>query len=161
MVHGSIKLPVQMSFVAEEFVGCIHGRQAEPRLRVSCEVLAFCHISLERASPFQAIVDSGDDETGVFFVSLFVHNLFRCFWGTTPPPYCSHLCIRKSNRTTTRHRIRNPQQDCRRTIRYSLDGQHSNLQFFRAAAPGRGGTVAFTTKAAFPLFTMKKAIKVW
>jgi hypothetical protein len=37
--------------------------------------------------------------------------------------------------------------------------EYSNLQFFRAAAPGRGGTVAFTTKAAFPLFTMRRPSK--
>jgi hypothetical protein len=41
LVHGAIKLLVQMGFVAEEFVGCFRRWQAEAsRLRVSCEVLA-------------------------------------------------------------------------------------------------------------------------
>ena len=50
LVHGAIELPVQVSFVAEKFVRCIRGRQAETSsLRVSHELLALCRVSLKRA----------------------------------------------------------------------------------------------------------------
>ncbi len=54
LVHSAIELPVQVSFVAQEFVGYFRGRQAEASgLCVYSEVLALCRISLKCADPYQ------------------------------------------------------------------------------------------------------------
>jgi len=77
LVHGAIKLPVQVSFVAEKFVGCIRRRQAEaPGFRVSIQFLALQRVSLEHVNPFQPIVDKCD-EIAASFASLFGFNAVR------------------------------------------------------------------------------------
>jgi hypothetical protein len=61
-IHGAIELAVKVSLVAEEFVGCVHGRQAEASgLRLYGKLLALKHIFFERAQPFQPILKDGDD----------------------------------------------------------------------------------------------------
>jgi hypothetical protein len=57
LVHRAIELPVQVTVVAQEFVGCICGRQSEaPSFRVYCEILGLCHESFKLAKPFQLLI---------------------------------------------------------------------------------------------------------
>jgi hypothetical protein len=66
-----------VSLIAEEFVSCLRGRQAEASsLGVYCKPLALKRVSLERTKPFQSIVNEGDN-IGTVFISLFV-DIQKC-----------------------------------------------------------------------------------
>ena len=54
LVHSAVELPVEVGFVAEKFVSCIRGRQAEASaFRVWRELLASCGVFLQRTNPFK------------------------------------------------------------------------------------------------------------
>jgi len=66
-----------MSFVAEQLVGCIRGRQAEASgFGIPRELLALHGVFLENLNFFQLMVDRRRDQGGVFFLSFFVVHSF-------------------------------------------------------------------------------------
>jgi hypothetical protein len=62
LIHGAIKLTVQVGFIPEQFVGGAWGRQAEASsLGVHRQLLTLDHVCFEDAQSFQPILDQGED----------------------------------------------------------------------------------------------------